>query len=129
MMLSCYEFIIFKFAENALLKILPYRPVLNLNIVNGFVGFCRLWHKMHCVLFMKGKVIYLKMVNSIKSDLLFALAEYCLGPLTYNYLRKLPGFDSREEKRKKMKTSCLTCFNAGKKELCAAESNSFILGL
>lgn len=37
--------------------------------------------------------------------------------------------DSMEEKRKKMKTSCLTCFNAGKKELCAAVSDGFILGL
>lgn len=42
---------------------------------------------------MKEKVIYLKMVNSIKIDLLFTLAEYCLGPLTHNYLKKLPGFD------------------------------------
>lgn len=48
---------------------------------------------MHSIILMKEKVIYLKMVNSIKSDWLFALAEYCLGPLTYNYLKKLPDFD------------------------------------
>lgn len=48
---------------------------------------------MCSILFRKEKVIYVKMVNSIKSDLLFALAEYCLGPLTHNYLKKLPGFD------------------------------------
>lgn len=46
---------------------------------------------MYSILFMK--VFTLKMVNSIKSDLLFVLAEYCLGPLTHNCLKKLPGFD------------------------------------
>lgn len=50
---------------------------------------------------MKKKVIYIKMVNSIKNDLWFALAEYCFGPLTHNYLKKLPGFDHRLKGREK----------------------------
>lgn len=48
------------------------------------------------------------MVNSIKSDLLIALAEYYLGPLTHCYLRKLPDFVHWREGRKKRKTSGLT---------------------
>jgi len=48
---------------------------------------------MYDILFMKKKVIFLKLVHSSKSDLLIALAEYCFGPLTHSYLQKLPDFE------------------------------------
>lgn len=73
------------------------------------------------------------MVNSIKSDLLILLAEYCLGPLTHSYLKKLPGFEhwlkGGENKDEDFLFNFYSSFNSGeKKEIkeCAAVLESFI---
>lgn len=75
------------------------------------------------------------MVNSIKSDLLIALAECYLGPLTHSYLKKLPGFEHRLKGGEKKEDedflfNFYDSFNSGeKKDVCAAVWESFILGL
>lgn len=90
---------------------------------------------MYNILFMKKKVINLKMVNSITSDLLIALAEYCLGPLSHSYLRKLPGFEhclkgGEKKKDEDFLFNFYSSFNSGeKKGVCAAVLESFVLGL
>lgn len=116
---------------------LAYRlTFFNLSKMNHCIGLYWLQHKIYDILFMKKKVIYLKIVNSIKSDLLIALAECRRGPLIQSYLKKLPGFKHWPKGGKKKDEDFLynfySSFNSGEKKevkVCAAVLDSFVLRL